>query len=78
MRPQAIYVSEELSSPVRQLPLSINLAIPTVIISFLIANAGYYILLPWDVVSTTDSVAVVRALFSPALYLATQLLHANS
>jgi len=70
MHLQAIYVSEELSSPVRQLPLSINLAIPTVILSFLIANAGYYILLPWDVVSTTDSVAVVRALSWSSLNLA--------
>lgn len=56
---QAIYVSAELSQPARQLPLAINTSLPTIILSFLAANAGYYILLPWDVVSTTDSVAVV-------------------
>ncbi|KAL2753493.1 hypothetical protein ACRALDRAFT_1065219 [Sodiomyces alcalophilus JCM 7366] len=55
---KAIYVSAELRSPARQLPLAINSAIPTIIVSFLVANAAYYILLPWRVVSTTDSVAV--------------------
>ncbi|KAG4217144.1 hypothetical protein PC116_g34375 [Phytophthora cactorum] len=56
---QAIYVSAELRSPARQLPLAINSAIPTIILCFITANAAYYILLPWNVVSTTDSVAVV-------------------
>lgn len=56
---KAIYVSAELRSPARQLPLAINTAIPTIVLCFITANAAYYILLPWDVVSTTDSVAVV-------------------
>ncbi|KAI1470553.1 amino acid transporter [Daldinia caldariorum] len=55
---KAIYVSAELRSPARQLPLAINSAIPTIILCFIAANAAYYILLPWNVVSTTDSVAV--------------------
>ncbi|KAI1759779.1 amino acid transporter [Hypoxylon sp. FL1150] len=55
---KAIYVSAELQSPARQLPLAINTAIPTIVLCFITANAAYYILLPWDVVSTTDSVAV--------------------
>ncbi|KAG7292795.1 hypothetical protein NEMBOFW57_002838 [Staphylotrichum longicolle] len=55
---KAIYVSAELSAPARQLPLAINTSIPSIILCFLTANAAYYILLPWDVVSTTDSVAV--------------------
>ncbi|KAF5012373.1 hypothetical protein FDECE_1600 [Fusarium decemcellulare] len=55
---KAIYVSAELSKPAKQLPLAINTSIPTAILCFLAANAGYYILLPWNVVSTTDSVAV--------------------
>jgi solute carrier family 7 (L-type amino acid transporter), member 9/15 len=58
---QAIYISAELSSPSHQLPLAINTAVPAIIICFITANAAYYILLPWDVVSTTDSVAVVRS-----------------
>jgi solute carrier family 7 (L-type amino acid transporter), member 9/15 len=58
---QAIYVSAELAEPARQLPLSINTAIPTIIVCFLATNAAYYVLLPWTVVSTTDSVAVVSA-----------------
>ncbi|KAF6832378.1 amino acid transporter [Colletotrichum plurivorum] len=54
----AIYVTAELQAPARQLPLAINSAVPTIILCFITANAAYYILLPWDVVSTTDSVAV--------------------
>jgi hypothetical protein len=45
-----------------QLPLTINTAIPTIFLCFFVANASYYILLPWKVVSTSDSVAVVRVL----------------
>ncbi|KAL2180608.1 amino acid/polyamine transporter I [Thermothelomyces heterothallicus CBS 202.75] len=54
----AIYVSAELSAPARQLPLAINTSLPSIILCFLTANAAYYTLLPWRVVSTTDSVAV--------------------
>lgn len=55
---KAIYVSAELSAPARQLPLAINTSLPTIIVCFLAANAAYYVLLPWDVISSTDSVAV--------------------
>ncbi|KAL2255572.1 hypothetical protein VTK26DRAFT_3102 [Humicola hyalothermophila] len=55
---KAIYVSAELSAPARQLPLAINTSVPCIILCFIATNAAYYILLPWDVVSTTDSVAV--------------------
>ncbi|KAB5532691.1 amino acid/polyamine transporter I [Coniochaeta sp. 2T2.1] len=55
---KAIYVSAELSAPARQLPLAINTSVPTIIVCFLAANAAYYVLLPWDVISQTDSVAV--------------------
>ncbi|OJZ90178.1 hypothetical protein ASPFODRAFT_56512 [Aspergillus luchuensis CBS 106.47] len=52
---KAIYVSAELFCPARQLPLTINTAVPTVILSFIAVNIAYYILLPWSLVSTTDS-----------------------
>ncbi|TAQ91381.1 hypothetical protein B7494_g319 [Chlorociboria aeruginascens] len=55
---KAVYISAELSAPARQLPLAINTAVPTIILCFVTANAAYYILLPWDLISTTDSVAV--------------------
>lgn len=55
---KGIYVSAELSNPRKQLPLAINTALPTIILCFLATNVAYYILLPWNVVSTTDSVAV--------------------
>ncbi|KAF2026387.1 amino acid transporter [Setomelanomma holmii] len=41
-----------------KLPLSINTAIPTIILCYVAANAVYYVLLPWEVVSTTDAAAV--------------------
>jgi len=53
-----MYISAELSAPARQLPLAINTAIPTIILCFVAANISYYILLPWNMVSTTDSIAV--------------------
>ncbi|KAH6663173.1 amino acid/polyamine transporter I [Halenospora varia] len=55
---KGIYITAELKSPARQLPLAINTAVPTIILCFIAANAAYYILLPWSLVSTTDSVAV--------------------
>ncbi|PWY96113.1 amino acid transporter [Aspergillus sclerotioniger CBS 115572] len=64
---KVIYVSAELSAPARQLPLTINTAIPIVILSFIAVNVAYYILLPWGVVSTTDSVAVIQTSFSHLL-----------
>jgi L-asparagine transporter-like permease len=59
---QAVYVSEELSRPEKQLPLAINSALSITIVSFLVANAAFYVLLPWQVIATTDSVAVVSRL----------------
>ena len=56
---QANYVAAELKDPKKQLPLSINTAIPTIIACYVAANAVYYVLLPWNVVSTTDAAAVV-------------------
>ncbi|KAL4912903.1 amino acid/polyamine transporter I [Aspergillus aurantiobrunneus] len=55
---KAIYITAELSAPARQLPLAINTAIPIIVSGFIAVNTAYYVLLPWDVVSTTDSVAV--------------------
>jgi len=55
---KANYVAAELRQPSRQLPLSINTAIPTIILCYVAANAVYYVLLPWKVVSTTDAAAV--------------------
>ncbi|KAJ4351800.1 uncharacterized protein N0V89_007144 [Didymosphaeria variabile] len=55
---KANYVAAELRNPRKQLPLSINTAIPTIIVCYVAANAVYYVLLPWRVVSTTDAAAV--------------------
>ncbi|KAF2651763.1 amino acid transporter [Lophiostoma macrostomum CBS 122681] len=55
---KANYVAAELKKPSSQLPLAINTAIPTIIVCYVAANAVYYILLPWNVVSITDAAAV--------------------
>ncbi|KAL8369725.1 hypothetical protein RB595_000181 [Gaeumannomyces hyphopodioides] len=55
---KAVYITAELSAPARQLPLAINSAVPIIVLCFVATNAAYYVLLPWNVVSTTDSVAV--------------------
>lgn len=60
---KVIYLSAELKNPAKQLPLAINTAIPTIFVCFLSANAAYYILLPWDLVATSDSVAVVSSIW---------------
>lgn len=52
-------MAAELRNPRKQLPLSINTAIPTIIVCYVAANAVYYVLLPWKEVSTTDAAAVV-------------------
>lgn len=36
-----------------------NTAIPTVIVSYVLVNAAYYVLLPWNAVALTDAIAVV-------------------
>lgn len=73
---KAVYVSAELRDPARQLPLAIHAALPTIVLCFLAANAAYYVLLPWNVVSTTDSVAVTAfaRLLGPAAGFAAAIL----
>ncbi|KAF2645236.1 amino acid transporter [Massarina eburnea CBS 473.64] len=55
---KANYVAAELRHPRTQLPLSINTALPTIITCYIAANTVYYLLLPWDTVSSTDAAAV--------------------
>ncbi|XPS99983.1 hypothetical protein M3J09_009148 [Ascochyta lentis] len=74
---KANYVAAELRNPSKQLPLSINTAIPTIILCYVAANAVYYILLPWQLVSTTDAAAVTAVnhlLGKSGAYIATALI----
>ncbi|KAJ4350720.1 hypothetical protein N0V95_004507 [Ascochyta clinopodiicola] len=74
---KANYVAAELRNPSKQLPLSINTAIPTIILCYVAANAVYYILLPWKLVSTTDAAAVTAVnhlLGKGGAYVATALI----
>lgn len=52
-------MAAELKNPKKQLPLAINTALPTVIVSYVLVNAVYYVLLPWSEVGITDAIAVV-------------------
>ncbi|KIW02044.1 uncharacterized protein PV09_06546 [Verruconis gallopava] len=54
----ANYIAAELQNPGRQLPLALNTAIPTVIASYVLVNAAYYILLPWNEIGLTDAIAI--------------------
>ncbi|KAF2866418.1 solute carrier family 7 protein [Massariosphaeria phaeospora] len=60
---KANYVAAELVHPKTQLPLAVNTAIPTIIVCYVAANAVYYVLLPWNVVSTTDAAAVTAVTY---------------
>ncbi|KKK15191.1 hypothetical protein ARAM_002016 [Aspergillus rambellii] len=69
---KAIYISAELSAPASQLPRAINAALPIIIASFVAVNVAYYIMLPWNAISTTDNVAVTSFthLFGPQVGIA--------
>lgn len=46
--------------PTRDLPRVIHTAIPIVIVSYLLANTAYYLVLPGAVISQSNTIAVVR------------------
>jgi hypothetical protein len=45
----------------KDLPAAIHTAVPAVIACFLCANLSYYILIPWNVIGASDTVAEVSA-----------------
>jgi hypothetical protein len=49
-----------MARPDRALPRAINTAMAVVIVCFEITNVSYYILVPWESLSSHDAVAVVR------------------
>jgi solute carrier family 7 (L-type amino acid transporter), member 9/15 len=56
---QANFVASEIRNPGRSLPRAIKAAMAVVISCYELVNIAYYILLPWDVLSANESVAVV-------------------
>ncbi|KAF2807210.1 amino acid transporter [Mytilinidion resinicola] len=50
-------VAGEMQNAAQELPTAIHTAVPTVIICFLLANVSYYILIPWNEIGTSDTVA---------------------
>jgi L-type amino acid transporter 9 len=52
-------VAGEIHNPSKDLPSAINYALPFVVISYLVANVSYYIIIPWSNIGSTDTIAVV-------------------
>lgn len=57
----ANFVASEIANPGRALPLAIKAAMLVVLSSYELINAAYYILLPWDTMSSSNAVAVAAA-----------------
>lgn len=57
--PQVNFVTGEMKHASRDLPRVIHTAMPTVIISYLLANVAYYLVLPGAVIGQSNTVAVV-------------------
>ncbi|KAK4191361.1 putative B-type amino acid transporter 1 [Podospora australis] len=53
------YVVGEFRNPSRDLPRVIHTAMPLVIVSYLLANVAYFLVLPMDLLNSTNTVAVV-------------------
>ncbi|KAF1842841.1 amino acid transporter [Cucurbitaria berberidis CBS 394.84] len=54
-------VASEIRDPGRALPKAIKAAMVVVLVSFELVNVAYYILVPWDKLSTNNAVAVAAA-----------------
>ncbi|KAK4159347.1 putative B-type amino acid transporter 1 [Cladorrhinum sp. PSN259] len=53
------YVVGEFRNPSRDLPRVIHTAMPLVIISYVLANVAYFLVLPLDAINSTNTVAVI-------------------
>lgn len=53
------YVVGEFRNPSRDLPRVIHTAMPLVIISYILANVSYFLVLPLDTINSTNTVAVM-------------------
>ncbi|KAF2710685.1 hypothetical protein K504DRAFT_428896 [Pleomassaria siparia CBS 279.74] len=52
------YVTAEFKNPTRDLPRVIHTSLPLVIISYILANISYFLVLPADVIESSNTVAV--------------------
>jgi amino acid transporter len=52
------YVTAEFKNPTRDLPRVIHTSLPLVIISYLLANVAYYLVLPASVIESSNTIAV--------------------
>lgn len=56
-----------MKNPSRDLPRVVHFAIPIVMACFIFINISYYVILPRNVLQTSDAIAVVRS-FYPSIY----------
>ena len=52
-----------MQNPARDLPRVINLAIPTVLCCYVLINVAFYVVIPWNELSASKAIAVVRSSF---------------
>ncbi|KAF8535140.1 amino acid/polyamine transporter I [Trichophaea hybrida] len=57
----ANFIAGEMRNPGRDLPIAIHAAMAVVMLCFELANASYYVLLPWDALGSSNAVAVTAA-----------------
>ncbi|PSN70678.1 amino acid transporter [Corynespora cassiicola Philippines] len=61
------YVTGEFKNPQRDLPRVIHTALPLVIVCYILANVSYYLVLPADVIESSNTIAVAygQQVFGP-------------
>ena len=52
-----------MQNPSRDIPRVINFAIPTVLSCYILINVAYYVVIPWNELSASKAIAVVRSSF---------------
>ncbi|KAF8249144.1 amino acid transporter [Wilcoxina mikolae CBS 423.85] len=57
----ANFIAGEMRNPGRDLPIAIHTSMTVVMLCFELANASYYVLLPWEAVGSSNAVAVTAA-----------------
>lgn len=53
-----------MKDPSRDLPRVIHFAMPTVLCCYILINMAYYVVIPWNELSASKAIAVVRTRFS--------------
>lgn len=52
-----------MKDPSRDLPRVVHFGMPTVLCCYILINMAYYVVIPWDELSASNAIAVVRSIF---------------